>query len=277
MDKKKLYNFLMFVPFALSIGSFILYFRYLFEVKLVDGVKVNSIIEASMLRYRNIGIFCLAVGVFLLFIKTLLEYLKIDNEVKTNDINNDNTNGLDKISTKYENNNNYDKEIETKKKTYSEDDIVRELFKDRKLKLLFYNSDINEKNVIFKNINYDKNIIEFYDTDEHIVKNNNINEIKKEEKIVMPTKAIKNDFVVDNINFKKCPKCNNILSNDAPICVHCGKILNKPKKKFNILNLIVNILIIILCLFLIFLVYNKIVVQSNVNKTNMNIKTVDTK
>lgn len=90
----------------------------------------------------------------------------------------------------------------------------------------------------------------------------------------------------DNIENKKvCPKCNNILDEDAIICTNCGILLDKnilnvisknynvePKKKFSILNLIVNIVVIILCIFLIFLIGNKIINKTNQNYNNMNIE-----
>ena len=72
MNKKKLWKFCIFVPFALALGALFLYLRYYFELKSKTGTKVTDVLEASLVRYRNIGIFCLAVGVFLLFIKTLI-------------------------------------------------------------------------------------------------------------------------------------------------------------------------------------------------------------
>lgn len=98
----------------------------------------------------------------------------------------------------------------------------------------------------------------------------------------------------------KCPKCNSILDKDAIICTHCGILINKEKitELLNLFNdskepkisnnyevkekqkhtgnnvfvsFLINFIIIVLCIFLIFLIGNKIINQSeeNHNKISM--------
>ena len=128
MDKKKLWKFCIFVPFALAIGSFFIYLRYYFELKSKAGTKVTDVLEVSLVRYRNIGIFCLAVGVILLFIKTLIDYFKIDKEVSVKE---ERVGVLDRIASK---------KSETRNKyTFSENKIISDLLTGKTLKAIFIN------------------------------------------------------------------------------------------------------------------------------------------
>ena len=144
MKNNKLWNFIIFIPFALSIGAFVLYFRYFIEIK-SKSTKINDLLEASLVRYRNIAILCLAIGVFLLFIKTLIDYFRISNNTSVKE-----EYVLNSISSK--------KISEVNKYTLSENRIVSDLLKGKILKAKFINSKV-EKQVEFKSCDLDNNII----------------------------------------------------------------------------------------------------------------------
>lgn len=274
MDKKKLWRFCIFVPFALAAGAFILYLRYYFELKSKTGTKVTDILEVSLVRYRNIGIVCLAIGVFLLFIKTLIDYFKSDDELlystKKETV-------LDRISSKrIENTNKY---------SFTENNIISDLLSGKTLKAVFINNKKTTKNVQFKSYDSKKSIIEFYDLDE----------VKDEKAVVTPVVApvvvketiaepIKKEVVVinnepeyDSRLFKKCKKCNKTIAKDAVMCVHCGTVLKEEKVKekkestFNPVRFALNMIVILLCIILILLIITKINNRVEDNKNNMNI------
>ena len=275
MDKKKLWKFCIFVPFALALGAFALYLRYYFELKSKAGTKVTDVLEVSLVRYRNIGIFCLAVGIVLLFIKTLIDYLKIDKEVQVQE----EVGVLDRIASK--------KTKTEAKYTFSENKIITDLLAGKTLKAIFINDKKTSKNIQFKSYDSKKSIIEFYDLDP-----------VKEEKVVTPVVApvvvketiaepIKKEVVVinnepeyDSRLFKKCKKCNKVIAKDAVMCVHCGtvlkeKIKEKKESTFNPVRFALNMIVILLCIILILLVITKINNRVEDNKNNMNLSYVE--
>ena len=150
MKYRKLINFIIFIPFAISIGAFILYLKYLFTLKGAKTIKITELIEVSLVRYRNIAIFCLLIGVILLFIKTIYEYFKIDKEIKIKE-----ENALTKISNK--------KLDETNKYSFDENEIISDLLGSKNLKAVFINSNVSDRVVKFKRYDKDKNVIEFFD------------------------------------------------------------------------------------------------------------------
>ena len=150
MKYRKLINFIIFIPFAISIGAFILYLKYLFTLKGAKTIKITELMEVSLVRYRNIAIFCLLIGVILLFIKTIYEYFKIDKEIKIKE-----ENALTKISNK--------KLDETNKYSFDENEIISDLLGSKNLKAVFINSNVSDRVVKFKRYDKDKNVIEFFD------------------------------------------------------------------------------------------------------------------
>ena len=150
MKNRKLINFIIFIPFAISIGAFILYLKYLFTLKGAKTIKITELMEVSLVRYRNIAIFCLLIGVILLFIKTIYEYFKIDKEIKIKE-----ENALTKISNK--------KLDETNKYSFDENEIISDLLGSKNLKAVFINSNVGDRVVKFKRYDKDKNVIEFFD------------------------------------------------------------------------------------------------------------------
>ena len=135
MNKKKLFNFILFIPFAIAIGAFILYIKLYLDIK--GASKVTEIMEVTLVRYRNIGIFCLVIGIILLFVKTLINYFRIDDDI---DVRRERV--LDKISSK--------QKEDSIKYSFNETNIINDLLNGHELKAVFYNHNITEKIVKFK-------------------------------------------------------------------------------------------------------------------------------
>ena len=154
--KKNFYKIIP-IPFLISIASFILYFRYLLIIKTNNKIRINDVILVSLYRYRNIAVFSLAIGVFLLLIKTIINYKNNDKEYNKY---NEDKKVLNKVSV---NNTIENSNVIDDYTSVSDSKIVNELLNDKTLKLNFINTEENTKKVKFYNYNADKKIIEFYD------------------------------------------------------------------------------------------------------------------
>ena len=256
MNRKKIFNFIIFIPFAIAIGAFLIYFKYMFSLK--GESNITEIMNATLIRYRNIGVFSLAIGVVLLFIKTLYSYFKIED---TTAIRNERV--LEKISNK--------QETETVNYSFNENNIINDLLKGETLIANFYNGKRTEKLVKFKNYNKDKKIIEFYDLSEE-----ETNKVVKEERKV--EYVVEKNTNYDRRLFRKCEKCDNIVAKDAVMCVHCGTMFEKKsekKKSSNPVVFVINLIIVLLCIILFLLCFNAIKKQSKINRSYFNITTVE--
>ncbi len=88
-------------------------------------------------------------------------------------------------------------------------------------------------------------------------------------------------------DFTRCKNCNHLIAKEAVMCVNCGILLKKgklvtkeevvvkEKNTFNPIKFVINLIIILLCIILVLLFVNKISRQNDINKSNLNIKTVD--
>lgn len=263
MNKNKMRSFIIFLPFAFAIGSFVLFIRCYLKLKTASG-EIAMILTSSMTRYRNMCIFCLIVGFILLLIKSIYEYIEIKNNISIYEQDGI----LDKISTRRFNNELVVNNIavsEAKLTNIDEETIINDLLVGRKLNVKFVGTNIKEKLYRFNGYNEKSNTIEL-----SVVKNAN--------------EPIKKEYILSRLNkdgFKKCSVCNNLLASDAKTCVHCGTLLEKEEKKstslFNPVKFVLNIIVILLCIILILLVVNKISDQTEINRDNLNIKTVETK
>jgi len=266
MKNKRLIDFIIFMPFAFSIGAFVIYIRYLLKIKSTTNLEVVALLESSIMRYRNIAIFSLAIGVILLFIKTLYEFLTIDNK-KEYVLE---ENALDRISSR--------RITLNKVKAFDETQIINDLLKDKILRVKFIDSNIKEKIVKFSYYNEKEDYLELIDLEDNKAKKEVIPETRKRDYIL--GKLREKDFI-------KCKKCNNMIASDAIMCVHCGtmlknekvvtkeKVIVKEKSTFNPVRFVLNLIVILLCIILVLLFVNKISRQNDINKKNLNIKTVD--
>lgn len=244
MKKNRLLNFILFIPFAMSIGAFILFIKYYFAINGKNAGEVTPLLEISLIRYRNIAIFCLILGLVLLVIKSIIDHMKVNNnEIIEYGV-------LDRISAR--------KQENIKKYTYNESTIINDLLKDKILTAKFINSDIEDFKVKFKNYNEIDNSMVFIDLSD-----------KKE----------KDEKYFDPRYFTKCKKCDGIISKDAVICVHCGEAQKeikeeKKKSRFNPVKFAINMIIILLCIIISLLLLNKIHYQNQINRSNINLDTI---
>lgn len=273
---KKGLKLVSWIPFGISIGALILYFRYLIMFKMDSNIIVTDVIRATLNQYLIVTFVSLFIGLlFILFDK--LKDLKETQKIIKEDVKIENEN-IDASSI-------------------DED---------------FINAIENNSRVL--NTNSNSNFMKYVKSNKVIrVKlSNSINNTTLKGKIVDTDEDIEIlllDEDIEDLNFKKnvmspikCTKCGNILNEDAFICTNCGVILNKeilnsiiidynnklkredktekiimPKKRnFSIIRFLANLLVIILCLFLIFLIGNKIINEREINFNKMNITDVET-
>ncbi len=265
MKLKKIMNYLMWIPFAIAIGSLTLYFKYFFEVKVISTVAVTGLINVAMNRYLKIGLFSLFIGLLLLFVSKLSKLLfedKYYNETYPwTNLENYNDNKVE------------EKQIDEIKeiKEIKEDIIINNVNNSSKL-----SKDLNSNKVLkarFINKNDEKMIEILTDEDEEL------EVLSLDDVVVMPEvkkqTVIKLDSSKVNIEgYKHCHKCNNLVDKDAVICVNCGVLLNdkiKTKKHlFNPISFAINLIIILFGIIAIIILSNKIVEQKKINEENIN-------
>lgn len=169
MNNNKLYRFIIGMVFLISLVAFFMYIRTYLSIKGLSRIGVSSILEISLVRYRNIGVFCLILGFFLMFLNSLFSYINLNRNYY---VKNDRV--LDRIS-----NNTYESSVTS---SFDENNIINSLLKDKTLKVVFYSSNLKDKIVKFKEYDKKNNRIEFYDLSN--------DDIYKEERVVNTSKSI---------------------------------------------------------------------------------------
>lgn len=146
--------------------------------------------------------------------------------------------------------------LETKTYSLNNESIVNNILKNKDINFEFIDSNIEDRKMRFIDYNENYNSITLLD-------------LEKEKR--------GNKFY-DSRYFIKCCKCDEIISKDAEKCKYCGSVQNEIKtKKFNPVVFAVNMIIILLCIIVMVLTVHKIVQQRDINLSNINIKTVETK
>lgn len=279
---KKVLKYLSWVPFAISIGSLILYLRYFIMFKLDSNLVMTDTVKETLNNYLILVFVSLFIGLLIILFKKVFNLINADSKDKVKQvIKNDDSNN--EVLNDYDNQE-FINAIENNSRTFctiNEESNFIKYVKSNKIIKVKLSEPITGQSLKGKIIDTDEDI-EILLLDDDIQYFNN----KKD--------------VIDSIT---CPKCNNIVNKDAFICTNCGILLNKnalndivlnfnnqkkslqnnnvhrnenievAPKKFNFITFAVNFLIIILCIFLIFLVGNKIINQRNQNYNNMNIIT----
>lgn len=78
---KKILNYLLWLPFAVSISSFVLYFVTAVKIKLKNTFVTESI-QNTLKMYLIIGLISLFIGLLIVFVKKVIKLFKPDNNVK---------------------------------------------------------------------------------------------------------------------------------------------------------------------------------------------------
>lgn len=272
---KKVFKYISWIPFAISIGSLILYLRYFIMFKLDSNLVMTDAVKETLNNYLILVFVSLFIGLLIILFK------KIINLVNTNE--------------------------NSKIKEVIQHDISESESLDSVNNQDFINA-IENNSRVFGSINEESNFMKY-------VKSNKVIRVKLSEpiksqsvkgKIVDTDEDIEILLLDEDIEYfnnttdsARCPKCNRLINKDAFICTNCGILLNKNilndivldfnskkivdnsnnievmPKKINFITFSVNFLIIILCIILIFLVGNKIVNQRQQNYNNMNIQIQD--
>lgn len=251
---KKVVKYILWLPFAVSISSFALYFVYAIRIKF-KNLTVTESMQNSLKLYLIIGLISLFIGLFVVFIKKTVLLFKMD------DMDSSKEHKVKKVKEQKVT----DKVIVVPKKEYEETTSKNELI----LKIL---------NPVFK----DNKITGTLDTTNQDV----IVCLDKEEKVEVKQEEIKeNEIVEDLLIDNNCPECGYPISKDAAICPHCGilfdekvlgiiksneKKLKKKNKKFSLKKFILDMFLILLFMILIFLVGNMLINKSAENYNNVN-------
>lgn len=251
---KKVVKYILWLPFAVSISSFLLYFVYAIRIKF-KNLAVTESMQNSLKLYLIIGLISLFIGLFVVFIKKTIMLFKMDD-----------MDSLKEHKVKVKESKVTNKVISIPKKEYEETISKNELI----LKIL---------NPVFKNNKItgtldttNQNVIVYLDKDEEKV------DVKQE---VIKENEIVEDLLIDS----NCPECGYPISKEAAICPHCGilfdekvlgiiknneKKLKKKSKKFSLKKFILDMLLILLFMILIFLVGNMLINKSAENYNNVN-------
>lgn len=276
---KKILKYLTWTPFAISIGSLILYLRYFIMFKLHSNLVMTDEVKETLNNYLILVFVFLFIGLLIILFKKIFNLVNNDSKnIKEEIVNNEKINDEAINNT---NNQEFINAVENNSRTFyniDEESNFMKYVKSNKVIKVKLSEPIIGPSVKGKVVDTDEDIeILLLDDDMEYYNKNN---------------------VIDSV---RCPKCNNIVNKDAFICTNCGILLNKDvlndivlgfnnkkiedknnnayidnnkkivHKKFNFVTFAVNFLIIILCIFLIFLIGNKIINQRNQNYNNMNV------
>ncbi len=268
---KKVVKYILWLPFAVSISSFALYFVYAIRIKF-KNLTVTESMQNSLKLYLIIGLISLFVGLFVVFIKkTILLFKMDDSENIREDKVKENKIKEQKVSNKV---------ISIPKKEQKVSNKVISIPKKEQEKTISKNELILKiLNPVFK----DNKITGTLDTTNQDVI---VYLDKEEEKVEIKQEVIKENEIVDDLLIdSNCPECGYPISKDAAICPHCGilfdekvlgiiksneKKLKKKNKKFSLKKFILDMFLILLFMILIFLVGNMLINKSAENYNNVN-------
>lgn len=272
MKFNKILNYLMFIPFAIAIGAFALYFKYLIQVKVISTVVVTSLVNIAMNRYLKIGLFSTFIGLLFLFTNRISKLFFSESYYKE----------------KYPWTN-YKVETEENTKIENTIDDIEETITDNEDYIINMNSNVSDK--ISNDIKNEKILkARFIDQDEEkmieiLTDEDEVKEVISLDKVVIMPEVKKQTIIKiasSDINLKgfmHCPKCNNLISDEAILCVHCGESLKKEKinkinkPKFNPIIFAVNSIIVLIGIIAIIIMLNKISEQKTINESKVNSKT----
>lgn len=254
---KKVVKYILWLPFAVSISSFALYFVYAIRIKF-KNLTVTESMQNSLKLYLIIGLISLFVGLFVVFIKKTILLFKMDDSenIKKNKVKEK------KIKEQKVSNKVISIPKNEQEQTISKNELILKIlnpvFKDNKI-----TGTLDTTN---------QDVIVYLD--------------KEEEKVEVKQEVIKENEIVDDLLIdSNCSECGYPISKDAAICPHCGilfdekvlgiiksneKKLKKKNKKFSLKKFILDMFLILLFMILIFLIGNMLINKSAENYNNVN-------
>lgn len=290
----KIIGYFVWIPFAVSIGAFILYFKYLFTLKFAANVSINGAINVVMDRYLKIGLFGAFLGVLLVFINKISKV--IFNEDKyyheeypwTNAAKTRKELKLEKKIKKQEAKAEEEKIENNNINTDTNNNPVKEEIEKQEKYII--NETLNSNDKFIKDLN-NNNIVKARLIDNEDNKKVEVLEDINDNRIILPESKNQTIIKVDSSKvridgFRHCPKCKNLVVDEAVICVHCGVLLDKnftekslkmKKSKINKDKLAINMIIIIVCFIGIILLCHKIESKKSINDANINSSSIKVK
>lgn len=240
---KKLIKYILWLPFAVSISSFVLYFVYAIRIKF-KNLMVTENMQNSLKIYLIIGLISLFVGLFVIFIKKIVLLFKID------DIDNIKENSLkeEKVISvplkKYKNN-------------FSKNELILKIsnpvFKNNKITGI-----LNDTN---------QNVIICFDEKEN--KNKFITKSEKNEDNLIEKECHECGYPISK-KATICPHCGILFDEKLLELIRNNeKKLKKKNKKISFKKIILDMLLILLFMILIFLVINLLINKRNENYNNV--------
>lgn len=255
----KILKYLLWLPFAVTIGAFALYLRYIIMFKMNSNIVITEEVNNTLNGYLIVGFISLFIGLLIILFKKIIN-LTHNNMIDKKEIDISSSTDQDFINAIEGNSGVIEHEEES--------NFMRDIKSDNIITIKL-DRNTNNSMVSGKIVGTNKNVnILLSNDDMNIISNNNIKQQKQ------------------------CPKCNNILDIDAIICTNCGILLDRSildvfnkkefdeirsKRKLPFVNFLINFIVILLCIFLIFLISNKIINQREENYNKMNIDITEKK
>ena len=239
---KKVVKYILWLPFAVSISSFALYFVYAIRIKF-KNLTVTESMQNSLKLYLIIGLISLFVGLFVVFIKKTILLFKMDDSenIKENKVISIPKNEQEQTISK--------NELILK--------ILNPVFKDNKI-----TGTLDTTN---------QDVIVYLDKEEKV-------EVKQE---VIKENEIVDDLLIDSNcpecgypiskDAAICPHCGILFDEKVLGIIKSNeKKLKKKNKKFSLKKFILDMFLILLFMILIFLVGNMLINKSAENYNNVN-------
>ncbi|MBP3635272.1 MAG: hypothetical protein J6J17_02270 [Bacilli bacterium] len=76
---KKLLNYLSFIPFAVCLGSLVIYIMYIIRIKINPSITVTEKITSMLRVYLLISLISLFIGLLIILVKKIYNLLRVDN------------------------------------------------------------------------------------------------------------------------------------------------------------------------------------------------------
>ena len=83
---KKVFKYLLWLPFAVSIGSFVLYLRYIIMFKLDSNIIVTDQIKNTLNGYLIVAFTSLFIGLVIILFKKIMNLVHNNRSIKVSNI-----------------------------------------------------------------------------------------------------------------------------------------------------------------------------------------------
>lgn len=244
---KKILKYLSFIPFAISLGAFIIYIVYTLQIKINKSIVITNELTTRLKTYLIIALVSLFVGLLIVLIKKMYNLFKTDTKVEK----------VKKVKK--------EKIKKEKTKKVKKEKIRKEEVKDDILKVKLTNPKLNG-DVIVGKLEDTMQDVEVYIDD------------KKEYNFKLDGVSCPECGGLISKDAAICPHCGILFDDEVlRFLTKKEKVQEKLKYKKDKKVIIVNIFLIILFIILILLLSNVIINKGKENKSNINLAVVNEK